>query len=205
MTDDLMTVDEVAELLGTSADIVLFWKTVLSLPSHDIGPFVRFKRDEIELWIKQHPNPTTEIPTWNSMLGPQVQDLDISYFYPPTWPIRGPSWLESVFHGDFTALPNPLTWGNAQELAILFNGYELALALGLGEVGEFANARADSARRSGKWTGSAIELWLCLFFEQRRWRHFDTDPDKTEKQQLNSLCDALRKELITESYGKVSG
>lgn len=51
-----------------------------------------------------------------------------------------------------------------------------------------ANRRLQQAQAIGVWDGNALELWLCLFFEHRRWRHFDNGPRvKTRHSSTNSV------------------
>ena len=59
--------------------------------------------------------------------------------------------------------------------------------------------RREDAVVSGCWSGSAIELWLCLFFEDRRWRHFGDSPEGEDLKLLDSLCSVFRCSLVTES------
>ena len=195
-----MTIDEVAQVLQVSTDTVLFWTNTLHLPSHSISNFVRYRQDEIDKWVKENPKRSVAVPpTWNTKLGPQARNLDSICFFPTIRLPDEPSWLEDVLGGDFDAIPDPLVWDQAQGLALLIDGYGLAPNLGLGDCGEFANAKSKEARRSKHWLGSAVELWICQFFEQRRWRHFDSDPVGEDKQHLDALCTALRNALISES------
>ncbi len=45
----------------------------------------------------------------------------------------------------------------------------------------------------------AIELWLCLFYEHRRWRHFGCQPEDQECDLLDRLSQQLRQWLGTAS------
>jgi len=198
MAELLMTIDEVAHLWGTTSDMILRLINSHHLPSHYIGSATRFKRNEIEQWLCENPNVMMSAPAWHKKLGPQVRALDSAFFFPAIEPPEHPHWLQDVLRGDFLKIPDTLDWESAQELALVIDGYALAPLLGLGECGEFANDRAEEAKSTGRWAGTAIELWLCLFFEQRRWRQFDCDPEGEDKAQLNSLCIDLRNALISE-------
>ena len=48
----------------------------------------------------------------------------------------------------------------------------------------------------GVWRGTARELWLCLFFEHRRWRHFGEYPKGNDLKLLDDLCRVLREQLL---------
>jgi len=54
----------------------------------------------------------------------------------------------------------------------LVDAYALAEAAGLGDPGDFAVARRAAAERVGRWSGSALELWISLCMEQLwdRWQ-----------------------------------
>jgi hypothetical protein len=109
-------------------------------------------------------------------------------------------WIERVRQGDFSAIPNPLTWEQTSTLSHLLHGYRTSLSLSLGELRVWANQRAREAARTGTWHGTALELWLCLFYERRRYRHMDEgEPEGRDLQLLNQLCQQLRCTLQTLS------
>jgi len=85
--------------------------------------------------------------------------------------------IAKALKGDFSALPDHPNWDDLQVLALSINGYELSEALELGHCGDIANALAENYQSTGKWEGNSLELWLCLFFEQRRWRHYGYSPE----------------------------
>jgi hypothetical protein len=88
-------------------------------------------------------------------------------------------------------IPDPAAdWGAINEFALTFNGYEL--------WGSF-EACADIANECGhryredSLLGAELDtLRTCLFFEQRRWRHFGYDPDETTMAYLHAILDHLR-------------
>jgi hypothetical protein len=123
-------------------------------------------------------------------------------------------WIGGVRAGEFEAIPETFAWKDSAEFAHLINGYELARKLGLGReptlngeaapddvgpvgpLGNFANRKREEAKKEGRWDGSAIELWICLFFEHRRERWasacLPADPDPM----LDELCRTLRAKLV---------
>ena len=77
------------------------------------------------------------------------------------------------------------------DYALSVNGYQYATEnLGL-ECGDLANRKLEIFERSGIWQGSFEELRCCLFYEQRRWRHFGTDPTGDQLMGLQALFLAI--------------
>ena len=52
MEDRWVSVDEIAAYLGVKPDTVYKWKRLKSMPHHKVGRLVKFKKDEIEKWVK---------------------------------------------------------------------------------------------------------------------------------------------------------
>ncbi|MBN9458131.1 MAG: hypothetical protein J0I54_15975 [Bosea sp.] len=104
-------------------------------------------------------------------------------------------WLDQVRGGDFASIPHAPTWLQSARLAHLLNGYATSIDVGLGNLHGWANKRADEAARIGSWRGTALELWLCLFYEHRRWRHFGCQPEGQDRELVARLWRQLRGEL----------
>lgn len=115
----------------------------------------------------------------------------------------GPAWLKDVAEGRFSSIPESFCWADSFKLAHFINGYELAPQLGLGECGPFANAKEDEARATGTWSGTAVELWLTLFYRHRGYRHSGNDPYGEDLASMDSLCAALRRALVVPAEGEV--
>ncbi|TIM07750.1 MAG: hypothetical protein E5Y67_29510 [Mesorhizobium sp.] len=49
----------------------------------------------------------------------------------------------------------------AGRFAHFLNGYEVAG--GVNPLADLSNAMSAQARKTGKWEGSALDLWLCFF------------------------------------------
>lgn len=47
-----LTVDEIAEYLGVSKVTIYTWVTSKKMPGHKVGRLWKFKRAEIDLWIR---------------------------------------------------------------------------------------------------------------------------------------------------------
>jgi len=52
MNDRWLSVDEIAEYLGLSKDTVYTWISVKGMPAHRVGRLWKFKRDEVDGWVK---------------------------------------------------------------------------------------------------------------------------------------------------------
>jgi hypothetical protein len=63
------------------------------------------------------------------------------------------------------------------EYALTFDGYPYAKDHFHRECLDLANERLDLYTKSGTWEGTFEELRCCLFFEQRRWRNAERDPE----------------------------
>ena len=82
------------------------------------------------------------------------------------------------------------------EFALTFNGYD---ALG-NRTGDLANVTHRQWSEIGVLPSDLIELRSCLFFEQRRYRHFGWDPDEDAMAYIRVLIEAIR-ERVAEATG----
>ena len=55
-----------------------------------------------------------------------------------------------------------------------------------------ANAAAERWEASGELPESLTGLRTSLFFEQRRWRHFDEHPDRHTMRYIRALLETIR-------------
>ncbi|MER8649638.1 hypothetical protein [Mesorhizobium sp. M0586] len=99
-------------------------------------------------------------------------------------------WELLALKGDFSAMPKPFAWDQSVRFSHFLNGYDAAG--GMDPLAELANGMASKARETGKWEGSAIDLWLCLFFQHRAQRHMGSDD---RDPMLDALCETLRTRL----------
>lgn len=54
VTDDRwLSVGEIAEYLGVSKDTVYTWITSKGFPGHQIGRLWKFKRSEVDKWVRE--------------------------------------------------------------------------------------------------------------------------------------------------------
>jgi hypothetical protein len=107
----------------------------------------------------------------------------------PTYP------PEEIPHDKLTLESVPSTtarWSPAIEtFALTFNGYQ---NIGDEECGRLANKVKEELRKDdGALRALTLaELRGCLFFEQRRYRHFGTEPEAEERRYIDALLDAIR-------------
>ena len=52
MEDRWLNVDQIAEYLGVSRDTVYSWITGRAMPAHKVGRLWKFKRDEVDTWVR---------------------------------------------------------------------------------------------------------------------------------------------------------
>jgi excisionase family DNA binding protein len=52
MEDRWLSVEEIAEYLGISRDTVYTWLSARGMPAHKVGRLWKFKRDEVDQWVK---------------------------------------------------------------------------------------------------------------------------------------------------------
>jgi len=52
MEDRWLSVDEIAEYLGVSKDTIYTWVTSKGMPGHKVGRLWKFKREEVDDWVK---------------------------------------------------------------------------------------------------------------------------------------------------------
>ena len=75
--------------------------------------------------------------------------------------------------------------------ALTVDGYHYALEHFDVHCGTLANQRLQQYQETGEWEGSFEELRCCLFFEQRRYRHFGRGPEGEEYQAIQDLYKAI--------------
>jgi hypothetical protein len=94
-----------------------------------------------------------------------------------------------------TAVP-PVTasWHTIGRFALTLDGYR---AIGQKECGQLANrVNGEFARNAASLQSlSLTELRACLFFEQRRFRHFGSEPQGADRDYINALLEAIRSKI----------
>lgn len=52
MEDRWLSVEEISQYLGISKDTVYTWINNKNMPAHKIGRLWKFKRDEVDTWVR---------------------------------------------------------------------------------------------------------------------------------------------------------
>jgi len=87
-------------------------------------------------------------------------------------------------------------WYEIGRFALSFNGYERWGSFW--NCAEIGNRGAEAFRAEGVLPESLTELRTCLFFEQRRWRHFGFDPDEQGMEYIRALVERIREKVRAE-------
>jgi hypothetical protein len=86
-------------------------------------------------------------------------------------------------------VPDPgAPWEVIWEFALSYGGYEKAGSLPA--CAEIANSRRNE---------TLDDLRTCLFFEQRRWRHFGEEPDGEDLEYIRELVKQIRDRISVTS------
>jgi hypothetical protein len=98
-------------------------------------------------------------------------------------------------HLNATAVP-PATasWQTIGSFAITLNGYR---AIGQKECSQLAKKVGGEFSRDAisLQSLSLTELRACLFFEQRRFRHFGSEPQDADRDYINALLETIRQKV----------
>lgn len=87
-------------------------------------------------------------------------------------------------------------WKNIQPFALTFDGYK--------HWGSFKKCRevADHGlnlhRKEEPLVQSLTDLRTCLFFEARRWKHYEKDPTKKGMNYIHALVEAIRVRVLAK-------
>ena len=86
-------------------------------------------------------------------------------------------------------------WGVIDQFALSFDGYEQWGSFEKCACAEIGNHSSATYQEKKVLPSSLIDLRTCLFFEQRRWRHFGEHPDKEIMTYIHALVEAIRNKL----------
>ena len=53
LNDRWLSVDEIGDYLGIKRDTVYKWISEKGMPAHKIGRLWKFKKDDIDIWVRQ--------------------------------------------------------------------------------------------------------------------------------------------------------
>ena len=89
-------------------------------------------------------------------------------------------------------------WLTIARFALTFDGYGW---WGSNDAcADVANASLSHWTKTGQLPESLTELRTCLFFEQRRWRHFGEQPEPEAMLYITAILAALRRILMTNTF-----
>jgi hypothetical protein len=86
--------------------------------------------------------------------------------------------------------PTNADWCDIARFALSFDGYEHWGSFG--KCADIANRGLVVYQQRQILPNSLTELRTCLFFEQRRWRHFGVDPDEQAMGYIHALVESIR-------------
>ncbi len=94
-------------------------------------------------------------------------------------------------------LPSPdAKWKDIQEFALSFNGYEYWGSFK--RCADLANKVAKEYEQTRRLNCSLTELRTCLFFEQRRLRHFGYGPGEESMRYIHALIKEIRNKVVNK-------
>lgn len=95
--------------------------------------------------------------------------------------------------------PNADCWSVIAHFALTFDGYGHWGSFD--KCGDIANAAAERYQKTGQLPESLTNLRTCLFFEQRRWRHFDESPRGDDLRYIHAVVEAIREKVRIQRPG----
>ena len=90
--------------------------------------------------------------------------------------------------------PRRAGWKKIQPFALTFNGYA--------HWGSFKRCREVAEHGVKLYRGqrpldqTLTDLRTCLFFEARRWKHYEKDPSKKGMEYIRALVEAIRLRVV---------
>jgi hypothetical protein len=88
-------------------------------------------------------------------------------------------------------IPSPrATWKKIRPFALSFNGYTHWGSFK--KCQEVANLGVKLYRDKQELNQSLTDLRTCLFFEVRRWKHYEREPSRKGMEYIHALTDAIR-------------
>jgi hypothetical protein len=91
------------------------------------------------------------------------------------------------------------SWKKIEPFALSFNGYK--------HWGSFKRCREVAEvgvklyRGQKELTQSLTDLRTCLFFESRRWNHYEKNPTKKGMEYVHVLVEAIRVRVLAKEIG----
>ena len=86
-------------------------------------------------------------------------------------------------------------WGQIGRFALTFDGYDHWGSFD--KCAEIGNRWAETYAERQALPDSLTDLRTCLFFEQRRWRHYGWEPDEQAMRYIHALVEAIRDKVLS--------
>ena len=102
-----------------------------------------------------------------------------------------------LIEGDIPS--NRASWKKIQPFALTFNGYK--------HWGSFKRCREVAEHGVTLYRGKKVlnqsltDLRTCLFFEVRRWKHYEKSPSKKGMDYVHGLVEAIRVRVLAKEIG----
>jgi len=94
-------------------------------------------------------------------------------------------------------IPSPgAGWHEIGKFALTFDGYDHWGSFE--KCAEVGNRWAEAYAERQALPDSLTDLRTCLFFEQRRWRHYGWDPDEEAMRYIRALVEAIRGNVLAD-------
>jgi len=109
--------------------------------------------------------------------------------------------MAHIPHNDLTPdqIPPPKAgWREIGWFALTFDGYEVHG--GFEACGDIANQCRQAYETRQSLPETLTELRTCLFFEQRRWRHYGYSPDENAMIYIHALVEQIREKIGTKDF-----
>jgi hypothetical protein len=90
------------------------------------------------------------------------------------------------------------SWRKILPFALTFNGYERWGSFK--KCREVAQRGVDLYRNQQDLTQSLTDLRTCLFFEARRWKHFEKNPTTKGMDYIHALVEAIRLRVHAKEF-----
>ncbi len=113
------------------------------------------------------------------------------------------AWNEEIANEALTEADIPWEsgdWGKIGEFALTFDAYSYWASFE--KCADIANESADLWGKARVVSATLTELRTCLFFEQRRWRHFGYEPDERTFAYVKTLVFAIHDIVARREQGE---
>ena len=90
-------------------------------------------------------------------------------------------------------------WGKIEIFALTYNGYTQWCSFK--KCREVAKQGINLYKGKKELTQSLTDLRTCLFFEARRWKHYEKNPTKKGMEYVHILVEAISVRVLAKEIG----